>query len=116
MKLISLSLPDPNPSGSNVKINPPPGIPTGGLGQGEAGQRLIQLGIEAMFVAVVILTIIFLLASGIQWIMSGGDKEKIQKAKNRLTYSIIGLIVTASAFLIVRTVITLLGGTPSGLL
>ncbi len=116
MRLLSLSLPDPNPSGSSLRIDAPPGIPTGGLGQGETGQKLIQLGIEAMFVAVVILTIIFLLVSGIQWIMSGGDKEKIQKAKNRLTYSIIGLIVAASAFLIVRTVITLLGGTPAGFL
>lgn len=94
-------------------ISPPAGVPTGGFEAGGAGQRLLQLAIELIFVTGVVLAIIFIILSGIQWIISGGDKEKIQKAKARLTYSIVGLIVIAGAFFIISTVIILFGGEPS---
>lgn len=113
MRLLSLSLPDPNPSESSLKIDAPPGIPTGGLGQGETGQKLIQLGIDGFFMIVLILVVVFILIAGIQWIASGGDKQKIQAARGRLVYAIIGLIVTIAAFTLVSAIISLFGGTPS---
>ncbi len=112
MKFISLSLPNPNANGS-VTIAPPGGVPSGGLETGGAGQKAIQLGVELIFTIGISLVIIFIIYSGIQWITSGGDEKKIEKAKARLTYSIIGLIVIAGAFFIVSTVITLLGGSSS---
>lgn len=107
MKYISLSLP------GGYNIQPPSGIPTGGLEKGGDGQKLIQLGIEIIFVAGVSLAVIFVIISGIQWITSGGDEKKVEAAKGRLTYSIIGLLIVAGAFFIVSTVISLFGGTPS---
>lgn len=38
----------------------------------------------------------FLVLGGIEWITSGGDKSKIDKAREKLTGSIIGLLVLAS--------------------
>lgn len=112
MKFLSLSLPNPNLTGT-ITISPPNGVPQGGFETGGAGQSFIQLGITLLFTIGIILTVIFILVAGIQWITSSGDKEKIQKARTRLTYSIIGLIVIIGAFFIINVVISLLGGNPS---
>ena len=107
MKSLSLSLP------GGYNIQPPAGVPTGGLETGETGEKIIQFGIEAIFTISLILVVIFIIISGIQWIVSGGDKEKIQKAKGRITYSVVGLLVIIGAFFIVSTLISLFGGNPS---
>ena len=39
---------------------------------------------------------------GMQWITSGGDKTKLEAARKRITYAIIGLIVALMSFLIVN--------------
>ena len=84
-----------------------------GMGEAASGQVLIQIGINLLFLVGIILGVIFVILSGIQWILSGGDKQKIESARGRLTYSIIGLLVIAASFLIVRTVISLIGGNPN---
>lgn len=106
MKLLTLSI-------NGTPIPAPRGVPTGGLETGGAGQKLFQFGVDAIFAVGVILAVIFIIISGIQMIVSGGDKQKIQAARERLTYAIVGLIVIAGAFFIVSTVILLFGGTPS---
>ena len=105
MKFLSLII-------NGTPVPAPSGVPTGGLDLGGGGQRIIQLGIELIFIVGIVLSVIFIILSGIQWIISGGDKEKISKARARLTYSVVGLIVIAGAFFIVSTVISLLGGNP----
>ncbi len=107
MKFLSLTLP------GNYKVDTSGAVPTGGLGAGEGVQKAIQLGLQFAFVIGIVLAIVFVIVSGIQWIISGGDKEKIQGARNRLTYSIIGLVIIIASFLIVTIVISVLGGNPS---
>ncbi len=106
MKYLSLSI-------NGAQIPPPSGVPTGGLGINEPGQRLFQFGVNLIFIIGIVLTVIFIIISGIQMIVSGGDKQKVQAARGRLTYAIIGLLVIAGAFAIVSLVISLLGGNPS---
>lgn len=106
MKYLSLSI-------NEVQIQTPSGVPTGGLGINEPGQRLFQFGVNLIFAVGVILAVIFIIISGIQMIISGGDKQKVQAARGRLTYAIIGLLVIAGAFAIISLVISLLGGHPS---
>lgn len=97
-------------------LNPPIGVPSGGLEAGGAGGKLINLGIQLIFTVGIILALIFIIYSGIQWITSGGDEKKIEAARGRLVYSIIGLVILLSSFLIVATVINILGGDVSLLL
>lgn len=106
MRFLSLSVGD-------TELIPPSGVPTGGLGAGEAGTNLIQVAVQFIFIIGFVLAVAFIIISGIQMIVSGGDKQKVQAVRARLTYSIIGLVVIVGAFFIVSTVITLLGGTPS---
>lgn len=109
MKFLSLSLPNPNLTGT-ITISPPAGVPTGGLENGGGGQQLIQIAIELIFIVGISLAVILIIISGIQMIVSGGDKQKVQAVRRRLTYSIIGLVIIVGAFFILNVVITLLGG------
>lgn len=93
---------------NGTPISAPNGVPTGGFG--DKGISVIQVALTLLFVFSVILALIFVIYSGIQWTMSGGDKQKIQSARNRLIYSIIGLIVITLAFFIVKVVIDLIFG------
>lgn len=85
----------------------PSQVPVGGLAT--TGKNLIQLGLNLFFLVGMVMVLVFVLYSGIQWAASGGDKTKIQNARNRLTYTIIGLLVFVGAFVILDLVIKLLG-------
>lgn len=104
MKYISLKLPDAE--GNPKDILGPSGIPTGGLES--SGTNLIQLIISLLFTFGIILTLISIIYSGIQMIMSTGEKQKLQNSRNRLMYSIIGFIVILLAFLIRNIIVQLL--------
>lgn len=47
-------------------------------------------------------SLIFLMIGGIKWITSGGDKEGMAKAKNTVTYAIIGLALGLLSFVLVN--------------
>lgn len=68
------------------------------------GNNILQLGVQLMFITAIVLSLFFLVFGGIQWIMSGGDKEGLTKARNKITYAIIGLVVTLLSFFIVSAV------------
>lgn len=83
------------------QIAPPSGVPSGGLGTLE---KILQVGLTLAIILALILTVFFIIFSGIQWITSGGDKQKLQNARNRLTYAIVGLIVVLLAIFLVRVI------------
>lgn len=89
------------PNGQTVTINAPAGIPTGGL---TTVQKVIGNTVTILLIATVLLTLIYLILGGIQWIQSGGDKQKVAQARSRLTFAIIGLIVALCAFVIINIV------------
>lgn len=92
MKYLSLQL----PGGTNIAA--PNGIPSGGI---NVVSKALSNGLTIMIILCVVLALIFLVLGGIQWITSGGDKSKIQAARAKLTWAIVGLVVAFSAFFIV---------------
>lgn len=48
--------------------------------------------------------IILIIIAGVQWMLSGGNEEKITKAKNLLKNSVIGLVLMLIAFAIATTI------------
>lgn len=105
MKFLTLKL--PNPQGTPTEVGGPPQVPTGGLF--DTGQDIIQLIISLLFAFGLIAALLSIIYSGIQWIISRGEKEKLQNARNRLIYSIIGLIIIFIAFFIINFIFTLIG-------
>lgn len=45
---------------------------------------------------------IMLLMGGVKYITSGGDPKRIEEARKALTYAILGMVLLASAYLILR--------------
>jgi hypothetical protein len=45
-----------------------------------------------------VVSFIFLLWGGLQWIMAGGDKEGTEKARKKITSALIGLAIVFSAY------------------
>lgn len=56
-----------------------------------------------------ILVFAFLIFGGIQWITSGGDKNKAEEARNKITAAIIGLIIVAASYAVINLVVQFLG-------
>ncbi len=95
MSLLALTLP------GGQTVNPPGGVPQGGLA---VTSKVIGNVTSIMLILTVILSLIFLIVGGMQWIQSGGDKQKVAGARARITYAIIGLVVALVSFFIVNVV------------
>lgn len=95
MRHLSLSI-------NGTPIAAPSTIPTGGLDT--SGQNMISLGINLLFIGGIIFALVFLIFGGVMWIMSGGDKQKLQAARTQVIYSIFGLVVIFLAVLAVNVI------------
>lgn len=58
-----------------------------------------------------IVLFIMLVAGGFKYITSGGDPKAVESAKKTLTSAIAGLVLTASAYLILRLIADFTGTT-----
>lgn len=58
--------------------------------------NLIAMGI----ILASILTLLYLVWGGIEWITSGGDKAGLEQARNRVTNAFVGLILVVAAWAI----------------
>jgi hypothetical protein len=65
---------------------------------------LVQMFVVYAFVAAAALSAVFVFIGGINFILSGGNDEKIKTAVNTIRYSIVGLIVTILSFTFVTIV------------
>lgn len=92
---------------NGTPIEAPSGIPSCGLDS--CGNRIIQTGLMYLIGGAAVFAVIVLVLSGIDWILSSGDKAKIEKARLRITYAIIGLILVLLSFFIVTVVGSLFG-------
>lgn len=96
-----LSLKIPGPDGSQ-EIVAPSGVPSGGL-SGDGG-KIITAGIAIFLVVAILLSLGFLVYGGLNWIMSGGDKTKVESARKTIIYAIIGLVICMLSFFIITLI------------
>ncbi len=82
----------------------------GGVGSGgkELGGTIIGNIIGAvtsmMMLVGFVLCLFFLVTGGIAWVISGGDKSKLQAAQDRITNAIMGLIILVASWAIMLLV------------
>jgi hypothetical protein len=100
MKYLALQLPGGNSITTSV-------VPTGGPGTLDS---IISTGIELAITAAIIICLLMLILSGFEWIFSEGDKQKVNKARQRLAMSVIGLIVVFLSFLLINVIYTFFFG------
>lgn len=68
--------------------------------------------ITLVFTIASISAVIMFLWGSVNWILSGGDKEKIAAARKKITAALIGLVVLALSFLILSLVGVFIGINP----
>lgn len=81
------------------KFTPPGYLPT-------YDQRYSVLNnfISLLLTGISIITIGFIIWGGIQLVISTGEKQAVQSARNRITYAILGLILTFLSFFMVKLI------------
>ena len=72
------------------------------------GAIITQL-VGALFIAGFLLTFFFLIMGGLTWITAGGDKTKLEKARDQITQAIIGLIIVGATYAIASLVAKFFG-------
>lgn len=79
------------------------GAPGGGFG------GILGTILSGIMVVAALMVLLYLIWGAIEWITSGGDKAKTEKARQRMTTAVIGIIVLASTLAIFMFVQNLLG-------
>lgn len=80
----------------------------GGTGAGAINLFLDNLVILIYIIAAVVF-VFMILWGAFEWVLSGGDKEKLQNAQRRLTHAFIGIILFAIAFALLALIGTFTG-------
>lgn len=75
---------------------------------------IIRFAINGLIIVGIVAALLFLLYGGIRWILSGGDKAKVDTARNTIVAAIVGLIIVILAWVIINTVVKLLTGCDLG--
>ena len=101
MKYLALQLPGGNSFTTNA-------VPTGGA---STLANIINVGLDLAVIAAIFVCLFVLILGGFQWILSQGDKQKVAQARQRIAFSIIGLIVVFTSFMIITILYTFFGVT-----
>lgn len=78
-------------------------IPGSQLADLTVGQ-LISTFIRVLLIAAAVVFFFWLVLGGIKWIMSGGDKARVESARDQVTHALIGLVIVFSAFAIAQLI------------
>ena len=70
---------------------------------------IISFLVAFIIVVAFLAALLFIVIGAIQWITSGGDKQRVADARNHIISAVIGLIIIALTFVIVNVIITALG-------
>ena len=102
--LIALKVPGLGPSDAPVEIQGPTGIPT----------NLSVTNLASGFLAVImtvgiIVALFYMIYGGFFWIQSRGDKQKLDKARRIILYSLLGIIIMSLSLIVVNVISSAFG-------
>ncbi len=72
-------------------------------------QPLIKTIVDTLLFFVGIVSVIMIIIGGIMYTVSTGDQSNVTKAKNTITYALVGLVVSFLAYAIVHWVLHIFG-------
>ena len=70
---------------------------------------IISFLVAFIIVIAFLAALLFIVIGSIQWITSGGDKQKVADARNHIIAAVIGLVVISLTFVIINVIIQALG-------
>ena len=102
MRELALSIPDPQ--GTPIQIQQGVDVNAITNSVGALGNNLIGNVTNVIFFFAILLAFAYFLYGALLWVVSQGDKKQIEKSRNTMIYSIIGLAVMFLSFLIVNLI------------
>ena len=66
-------------------------------------------GVTALMVLASLVSLGFLIYGGVKWIMSEGDKTRVEEARNTVVGAVIGLVIVFLSYLIISIILGLFG-------
>lgn len=71
--------------------------------------KYVGEAVQFILIIATIIALFFLIWGGVRWILSGGDKSKVEEARKTIIGAIVGLVITFLAYFILTTVLSLFG-------
>lgn len=65
---------------------------------------VLGFAIKTFFIIAGIAALLFLVLGAFSWITSGGDKEKVSKAQDKIQSAVVGLIILVAVVALIATV------------
>lgn len=84
----------------DISIQTPNQLPKGAQNIGS----LIGKSLGLILILVGLITFMYLIWGGIEWIISGGDKGKVESAQHRIQAALLGLFIVFAAWAIMSVV------------
>jgi hypothetical protein len=85
-----------------------PAIPSFGGGTADDSGTLIAKLVVTLWRTLIVLgglaVLIFLISGGLAWLTAGGDKAKVEAARDRITNALIGMVIVFASVAIVNFV------------
>jgi ABC-type Fe3+ transport system permease subunit len=78
-------------------------------GKGETIAPIIQSIVNTLLFVIGTVSVIMIIVGGIRYTTSNGDAGRVKQAKDTILYSVVGLVVALSAFVIVNFVVNQFG-------
>lgn len=104
------------PKGNTFRITQPAGYGVAADPDTKSAEGLIgmitQNAITLIYSFAALAVIFYFLWGAVEWILSGGDKEKINGARRKMTHALIGLALLALSFVIIAIVGEIVGFSP----
>lgn len=73
---------------------------------------IISNVVTIMFIAGGLALVVYFVWGALDWILAGGDKEKIAAARKKITQGLVGLVLLALSFFIISLVGSIIGFDP----
>lgn len=84
---------------------------TGGIKVNDNAGLLLRNVLTLTIMVAALLTLYHLIMGAIHWIASGGDKGKVEDARNQIFAAVIGILILACTWAIFQLVLTIAFGT-----
>lgn len=77
-------------------------VPVDNIPKVTVNNNTITAALNATFITVGALSVLFLLIGAVRYASSNGDQSQITQAKNTILYAVVGIVVSLSALTIVQ--------------
>ncbi|PIT89176.1 MAG: hypothetical protein COU27_01595 [Candidatus Levybacteria bacterium CG10_big_fil_rev_8_21_14_0_10_36_7] len=83
--------------------------PKNAIAPGTSVGTIVSFLVSFIVVVGILAALLYIVLGAFQWITSGGDKTKVESARNHIIAAVIGLVIIALSFVIINIITSVLG-------